>query len=855
MALTHSSVTTATSTSSGATLDVTGITASVGDMLVLACEADNAGTAGVSSTSATITDAAGNTWTRRSVTTNSPGGSANDGTTLSIWTCLVTFALSSATITINFSPNTTSKAALLKKYVPGAGEVVNFIAVGAGVTGVLTGTWAAPTVSVAQDQTIVGFVGSESRNAATADSDTTDGSWSADQSAIADTGSAGTSQTIAAQSKTVTGTGNQTYDRTSGNAREWAANYIIIAAGTAVVAATLGALTLSSTGALAIAGTLSSTLDSLSLSATGTPGAIPTPPSSLAGTIYLTGYPGPAGSIDVPTLTQFPIDAGAGVIDLHAARGLAILLRATLVDPDALVTIQGPPYPAGFLDIPTAFEVDFLGATQTIYPAASLGRSSLPDDTPGDTYVPGKLMPINFGTKLFDGIEPSPRGSGGFGAIVLPDPDGELDDLIDLAWDGAALDILRGLPLARYDSYEVVGRMSTAGLFYDQRKKEIRLRDLGWQLQQAELHGLRYGGTGGADGDAAIAGAMKPYGVGTVENAEPVAINATLLLYALSCSSIVGVDEVRDGGVALDFDADYTSYATLAAATVPAGHYSTCIAEGFLRLGSTPVYGITVDFQGDADTIGGLGAPTTMGTIARRIATGRGSLMLSTSQLDSVSFASFESERTAAVGFYWREPISKAEALDEVLAGTLGWWTVRLNGKLAIGYMREPTDAPALTIDYPEDFAGEPKHLGSYQAPRRATYVTWQRNYTIQDASRLAGSVDQADRVIWAQGGRLASSVSGNTASIWPTSATVAVPGAYRDESAALAEASREQLLMSVRRERWSVPVPCDPFSDLLGRVVQVNGFSRYGWGASRRFICVGMSFASSRATVLDLWG
>ncbi|HTE81232.1 MAG TPA: hypothetical protein VK634_11145, partial [Reyranella sp.] len=498
---------------------------------------------------------------------------------------------------------------------------------------------------------------------------------------------------------------------------------------------------------------------------------------------------------------------------------------------------------------------DFAGSVATIYPAASLGRSSAPDDTPSNLYVPGKLMPLNFQTRLFDGIEPSPRGGGGFGAIILPDPDGELDNLVALAWDGAALDILRGPPLARFDSYEVSARMSTAGLLYDQRKKEIRLRDLGRPLDQAELHGYRFGGAGGADGDAMMAGVMKPYGVGAVRNAEPAPVNALLLLYALSCSSIAGVDAVRDGGAPLAFDADYPAYAALAAATVPAGHFATCLAEGLMRLGSQPVFIVTVDFRGDADTIGGLAAPTTIGTIARRIACGRGTVRLSESQIDTASFGSFEAERSAPVGFYWRDAVTKAEALDEVMAGTLGWWTMRLDGKLAIGYMREPTDAPALTIDYPEDFGGAPSQLDSYIAPRRATYVTWQRNYTIQDASRLAGSVDLADAMVWSQPARIASAVSGSIPSVWPTSAAVAVPGAYRDEVDALAEASREQVLMSVRRERWAIPVPCDPFANLLGRVVQVNNFPRYGWGAARKFICVGISFASNRSTLLELWG
>lgn len=848
---TFSDVTTATSTSSGATLDVTGITASVGDLLILACAADNNGTAGVSSTSASITDAAGNTWTRQSET-NQTAGVAADGTTLSIWTSVLAFALSSSTITINFSPNTTAKVAALKKAVPAAGTTFS-ITVGPGVTGSAT-TQTSGAVSVTVGHTIIGYTALENSGSPTADADTTNGSWSTAQLPIANGGNAALSQEVNAQHKTVTATGNQTYNTSIGTARDYALNYLIVSEQFAgALTGTLGALTSSATGALAIAATATATLGTTTGSAVGLHGIVA---ALIPNVIYLTGYPGPAGSLDIPILTQFAIDAGVGAIDIQSSRGLAILLRASLVDPDGVVSIQGPPYPAGFLDVPTGFQIDFSGSLETIYPAASLGRSSVPDDTPGNLYVPGKLMPLNFGIKLFDGIEPAPRGSGGFGAIILPDPDGELDDLVNLAWDGAALDILRGPPLARYDTYEVVGRMSTAGLLYDQRKKEVRLRDLGDQLTKAELHGYRYGGSGGADGDAAIAGTVKPYGVGAVpNNVEPVLVNAVLLLYALSCSSIAGVDAVRDGGVPLAFAADHADYATLAAATVPAGNYSTCLAEGFIRLGSKPVFIITVDFRGDADTILGHATPTTMGTIARRVACGRGTIRLTEAQIDSVSFGTFESERAAPVGFYWREAISKADALDEIMAGTLGWWAVRLNGKLAIGYMREPTDAPALTIDYPEDFGGEPSQLNTYLAPRRATYVTWERNYTIQDASRLASSVASADALIWGQPARLASSVSGFTPSVWPTSAAVAVPGAYRDESDALAEASRQQVLMGVRRERWSIPVPCDPFADLLGRVVQVNDFPRYGWGSARKFICVGMSFASSRSVLLDLWG
>ena len=333
----------ANSTASGATLSLTGVTAAIGDWLVLACAADNAGTAGVSSTSASITDGAGNTWTRQAVTTNSPGGSVSDGTTLSIWTCPVTATLSSATITINFSPNTTSKAAILKKLAPAAGEKPYFVSAGAGATGTASGTWAAPTVSVPQGSTIFGFVGNESAVAQTADSDTTNGSWSADQSASANTGSAGTSQTIAGQQKTVSATGNQTYDRTSGAGREWAANYIILAYASAGTAAG----TSDAVGALKIAGTASGVGAATGISASAFPGSaagtstalgIPVLPDIIVATIAITEAPdrvaitlahGWPDRLPLPTLNGYSFASAAAVKRLATQIGAARVYRRT----------------------------------------------------------------------------------------------------------------------------------------------------------------------------------------------------------------------------------------------------------------------------------------------------------------------------------------------------------------------------------------------------------------------------------------------------------------------------------------------------------------------------------------------
>ena len=590
-------------------------------------------------------------------------------------------------------------------------------------------------------------------------------------------------------------------------------------------------------------------------------------------TIYLTGMPGPSGTLDYPTLGQFPVDVGVDPVDLHVARGQAYLLKVTLPDPDTDIELAGPPFPAGMIDYPTPFQVQWPGARRTIWPAASIGRSTSSSDTPADTFVPGALSgaSINFASSLFEGIDPAAAaattvddtgpnvrggGGGGLGAIVLLDPTGELDDLIGLGWDSADLEVLRGDPDAAFSTYETVARLTTAGLLYDRRKKEIRLRDLGWQMAQSGIHDEVYGGTGGLDGDAALKGQDKPYGVGPVFNVSPPQLVATLGIHQLSCSSILAVDAVRDGGSALAFDADYPTYDALAAATVPSAHYATCLAKGLIRRGSPIVYALTVDFRGDNDTIEGSSYPSTRAQIVRRIATGRGQIRLTDAQLDFASLNRLDREQAATVGFWWDNNPTKAEALDEVMAGCLGWWCVRLDGRLAAGFLADPDQAPALVLNWPEDFVGDPEQLNTWQAPRRATFVGYRRNYTVQDSNQLDGASIDADLgLIYGQATRWAGTTEAFQSWLWSTAPTTRVFGGFDSETTANSEALRAQRFFSTRRERWLVKTPVDPFADFIGKIVQINGFDRYDWGDARKFICVARAFGSGRAVSLELLG
>jgi hypothetical protein len=196
--------------------------------LYVACSADNNGASGGPSISG-ISDSAGNTWVLRNDYVTQDPGAAGAGITLGVWTCAVTNTLSSGIVTVSFNPATTSKALVVWKVVPDAGQTVAFVSAGVGVVGIST-SMSAGAVGVTNGHTIFGATATESTTAAVGDADTTNGNWSSVYAATASTGTFSTSASLSSQCKTVTATGDQTYNTTLTIARDYAINYLILRA-------------------------------------------------------------------------------------------------------------------------------------------------------------------------------------------------------------------------------------------------------------------------------------------------------------------------------------------------------------------------------------------------------------------------------------------------------------------------------------------------------------------------------------------------------------------------------------------------------------------------------------------------
>ncbi|WP_319798330.1 hypothetical protein [Nitrobacter sp.] len=578
--------------------------------------------------------------------------------------------------------------------------------------------------------------------------------------------------------------------------------------------------------------------------------------------VYASGYPLPFGAADYPEPFAFVIYSGVDPLNLGAYEGLAYLLTGTPFDVARTPQMPAPPIPFGDIDYPTPFALQWTGAAAQIWPAATIGRSTAPTDTPASIYVPAKLdlSGFNYGMELFSGADPSSAGSNTVGVLTLIDPDGGLDGLLSLEWNGAPLQLLRGRPSDPFASWNTVASITAAGILNGMRQKQIKLRDLAHLLNAAPLHGNYYGGTGGLDGDASLVGTIKPYAVGPSFNVTPVLISSADLIYQVSFTAVQSVI-AKDGGAALTLDGDDPDFATLKAATIGTGHYRTCKALGLYRMGGKPLLIATADVVGDATTYAGHPAPMTRGQVARRIATGLGTIRLDdVTGLDNASFTALEVKQPATCGWYWNSEITKAAALSEVMAGCLGFWFVRLSGQLAVGLCEDPgVLTPQLTLSAPAPGSGEVRigepEMTDYQSPTRQTFIGFQRNYTVLQTNQVAGVLDLNTSSILQNATQYASSTDAWATNSYPAGNIVKIDStgfAYRAD--AQAETDRQQALRRVRRQRFSMPAVVDPLGDFCGGILRLAALGRMAMGSARNFLCCGMS-AQGGQVKLELWG
>src|SRR5574343_399652 len=202
----------------GGTGTNSGLTAAVGDKIIVCQACDNAGTDGASSTTAPTCPKTG-TFTQRASNNYDPG-TASAGATATIWQATVTSSLGSTDQITIYSSATAYMCATAYKVTAGSGAVCQFSA----TTNGTAANSNAPTVtteSIAIGYLVVGSAAIETDDAITAASDTDRGSWTTVSNVISDAGPDSITMRPVSQAKvTTTAAGTQTYNLSYSTARD-----------------------------------------------------------------------------------------------------------------------------------------------------------------------------------------------------------------------------------------------------------------------------------------------------------------------------------------------------------------------------------------------------------------------------------------------------------------------------------------------------------------------------------------------------------------------------------------------------------------------------------------------------------
>jgi hypothetical protein len=214
MALTRTDRGSGNNNVSGTSIVITpGSNFTAGSIAIVCVACDNSGASGADPFSS-ITDSVGNRWNRIANALYDPGA-ASAGVSLWIfWSHMTVAALTTGnTITVTINTAAVAKAWTLQEVTTDLGGLYRPEVSGSGVnTGAASGTPTVTTESLNSGDCIIGCGGAESGNTWAGDADTTNGSWSTQQSNAAGTGATGMS--ITSQGKIVTASGTQTYNPT-----------------------------------------------------------------------------------------------------------------------------------------------------------------------------------------------------------------------------------------------------------------------------------------------------------------------------------------------------------------------------------------------------------------------------------------------------------------------------------------------------------------------------------------------------------------------------------------------------------------------------------------------------------------
>lgn len=499
--------------------------------------------------------------------------------------------------------------------------------------------------------------------------------------------------------------------------------------------------------------------------------------------------------------------------------------------------------------------VDASGTVNTFYLSTDKFITETSDTPPNTAFDPRVVSPGSIGLSVYsDG-----RTSGGtrleVGEIVLANNDGELDDWLNYSFDGREVVIRSGTVGAYPSGFSTVLAATVEAIDATFGKIIIRLRDKQWMLRLPVLTTTYAGNNSlpnGLEGTSSdLKGRVKPKVYGKVLNVSPPCVNTSKLTYQVNSGAVSSIDAVYDNGVLLTAGTNHANSTLLQAATPTAGTYDTCIAEGYLRLGSSPAGEVTVDV-----TQGAAASNRTVAQIIKQLALDAG---VASGDIVSADVTALDTANSSVVGIWLDDSsITFSSAMDAIASSVGAWYGFDSVGDLRMGRLTAPSGTPAATLyDYDIYDNIERRSAKDSGVPIWTLSMSHTKIWTTQN-SGIASSVTAARRAYLSEEYRKSVSSDASVKTQWLLAGTMEVEGLLTSSSDADTEAARQLTLFKVRRDIFDVTVDLSvvtSYSLEMMDVVEVV-LSRFGMSAGKSFRIIGMAYDLEKNCVtLSLWG
>ncbi|MCG4255612.1 hypothetical protein [Acetobacter senegalensis] len=407
------------------------------------------------------------------------------------------------------------------------------------------------------------------------------------------------------------------------------------------------------------------------------------------------------------------------------------------------------------------------------------------------------------------------------GSITLANPDGLLDSLLTTRVNDhlpvrihTGSKIWDGVRQVWKDPASTSLRPVFAGLGKswrpDRTSVAIDLLDATYWLEGSMPVSV-YGGAGKLDGDSNVAGKGMPRIRGSVCNITPVLIDSVNYVYQIS-DGPAAITALYEGG----YPGGIASAGTVAdiyAASPSPGTYTvqTGSAGTWLRLGTKPVYGITVDAVGKFRSGA---APANVLDILRQMLLE--DLVMPAAYLDA-AWPATSSIAPWPGGWYWdgSETITGKQAVSTLLSGLCITLVPTRTGTLLPILLTAPdpaeTPAAELNADLITEIAAATLD-SSLDPPTWRWRIGWQHNFTVQTTgSNLHPQAPAARQAIIAVADRAAIWWSPDIKSRWRVPNDPAlVTTALARQTDATTIAKLHGALWGTQRRLWAVTIPQD---------------------------------------------